>query len=196
MAKIKQYTKKATSMLLSALLLLSAFSAAAVFSAGAVSYSEMSALDSQAYSGNDLGANYSKSSTTFKVWAPTASDVKVKLYNTGSDSESGAGAIGTYSMTKGSSAVWSYTASGDLAGKYYTYLVTVNGTTKETVDIYARTTGVNGMRGMIVDLDSTDPVGWENDKRVECPNQTDAIIWELHVRDFSSSSDVISYSSF
>ena len=54
------------------------------------------------------------------------------------------------------------------------------------MDIYARSTGVNGLRGMVVDLDSTDPEGWGNDTRVECDNQTDAVIWEVHVRDFSS----------
>ena len=95
----------------------------------------------------------------------------------------------TLDMTKGSQGVWSITISGDLNGTYYTYLVTCDGKTKETVDIYARTTGVNGMRGMVLDLNSTDPAGWENDKRVSCPNQTDAIIWEAHVRDFSASPD-------
>ena len=157
--------------------------------ADAFSYSEMSALDSQKYTGDDLGANYTKEATTFKVWAPTASDVKLKRYKTGSDSEAGAGLIETKNMTKGTQGIWSVTVSGDLANTYYTYVVTANGATHETVDIYARTTGVNGMRGMVIDLDSTDPVGWESDKRVNCDNQTDAVIWEAHVRDFSSSSD-------
>lgn len=189
MNKLRHRIRKSVSALLSVLILGSAFSVSTALNASAVSYSEMSALDQYAYSGNDLGANYSKASTTFKVWAPTASAVQIKRYTTGSDSESGAKVIETKDMTKGSQGVWSITISGDLAGTYYTYLVTVNGTTKETVDIYARSTGVNGMRGMVIDLDSTDPAGWESDKRVECPNQTDAVIWELHVRDFSSSSD-------
>lgn len=189
MSKLKTRFRKASSFLLSALLLTSVFSLPAALNASAVSYSEMSALDSQAYSGNDLGATYTKTATTFKVWAPTASSVKIKRYTTGSDAEAGAAVIETKDMTKGSNAVWSITINGDLAGTYYTYLVTVNGTTKETVDIYARSTGVNGMRGAVVDLDSTDPPGWENDKRVSCPNQTDSVIWEVHVRDFSSSSD-------
>ena len=189
MNKLRHRIRRSVSALLSVLILGSAFSVSTALNASAVSYSEMSALDQYAYSGNDLGANYSKASTTFKVWAPTASAVQIKRYTTGSDSESGAKVIETKDMTKGSQGVWSITISGDLAGTYYTYLVTVNGTTKETVDIYARSTGVNGMRGMVIDLDSTDPAGWESDKRVECPNQTDAVIWELHVRDFSSSSD-------
>ncbi len=189
MTKLRKGIRKSASLLLSAFLTMSVFAVAAPLQASAVSYSEMSALDAYAYSGNDLGATYSKSSTTFKVWSPTASDVKLKLYKTGSDAESGAAVIDTKAMTKGDKAVWSVTVQGDLNGTYYTYLVTNNGTTKETNDIYARTTGVNGMRAMVVDLDSTDPTGWENDKRVECQNQTDAIIWEIHVRDFSSSAD-------
>ncbi len=189
MTNAKRCFKKATSLFMSAILSVSVFSGIGTLNANAVSYSEMSALDRYAYSGNDLGATYSKSSTTFKVWAPTASKVQIKRYKTGSDTETGAGIIETKDMTKQSQGVWSVTISGDLKNTYYTYLVTVDGTTRETVDIYARSTGVNGMRGMVLDLDSTDPAGWENDKRVECENQTDAIIWEAHVRDFSSSSD-------
>ena len=189
MAKLRRNLKRTAAIVLSSLTALSAMSSLTALSSLAVSYSEMSALDQYAYSGNDLGAVYSKSSTTFKVWAPTASDVKLKRYKTGSDSESGAGVIETKAMTKQSQGIWSVTVSGDLAGTYYTYLVTVNGTTRETVDIYAKSTGVNGKRGMVIDLDSTDPAGWENDKRISCPNQTDAVIWEAHVRDFSASSD-------
>ena len=189
MAKLQHKLRKATALLLSSMLTVSVLSSAAILNVGAVSYSEMSALDQYAYSGNDLGAVYTKSSTTFKVWAPTASAVKLKRYTTGSDSETGAAVIETKDMTKQSQGVWSTTVSGDIAGTYYTYLVTCNGVTRETNDIYAKATGVNGMRGMVIDLDSTDPAGWENDKRVSCPNQTDAVIWEAHVRDFSASSD-------
>ena len=64
------------------------------------------ALDAQAYSGNDLGATYSKGMTTFKVWAPTARRVAVKLYATGSSDEEGASDISTTTMTKGDKGVW------------------------------------------------------------------------------------------
>ena len=189
MAKMRKRLKRSLCFLMSALMCSSVFAVAASVPAAAVSYSEMSALDQYAYSGNDLGATYSKNSTTFKVWAPTASRVQLKRYYTGSDSEAGAGVIEIKDMTSGNQGVWSATVSGDIAGTYYTYLVTVSGTTRETVDIYARSTGVNGKRGMVLDLDSTDPSGWENDKRVKCENQTDSVIWEAHVRDFSISSD-------
>ena len=138
------------------------------------------------YSGNDLGANYSADSTTFKVWAPSASSVKVKLYKTGSDSEAGAGVIGTYDMTKDSSnGVWSLKQSGDLNGIYYTYLVTVNGKTNETRDVYSTACGVNSKRSMVVDLNSTNPDGWNDDSHVLFNSSSEATVWEMSVRDFS-----------
>ena len=144
-------------------------------------------LDAQAYSGNDLGATYTKNSTTFKVWAPTASRVAVKLYTTGSPEEEGATTLSTTAMTKGNNGVWSLTLTGDKKNLYYTYLVTVDGVTRETADIYAKAAGVNGNRSMVVDLDSTDPDGWDKDEHILYDNSTDAVVWEVHVRDFSSS---------
>ena len=138
------------------------------------------------YSGNDLGFTYSPESTTFKVWAPLASDAKVNLYATGSNSEEGAKNLGTYSMKKDSSNnVWSVTVQGDLKNVYYTYSITNNGTTQETQDVYSLATGVNGNRSMVVDLDSTDPEGWDTDKHVLFNNAQEAVVWEVHVRDFS-----------
>ncbi len=140
------------------------------------------------YSGQDLGATYTKSSTTFKVWAPSASKVELKRYTTGSDSEPGAAVIGTQTMTKNtSSGTWSVTVNGDLNGTYYTYLVTVNGRTQETQDVYSVATGVNGDRSMVIDLDETDPDGWQEGQHVMTDNATDAVVWEVQIRDFSIS---------
>ena len=75
---------------------------------------------------------------------------------------------------------------GDLNGTYYTYSVLINDVWTEACDPYARTTGVNGKRAMVIDLDSTDPEGWENDTDPHAgQNITDAVIYELHVRDLS-----------
>lgn len=143
---------------------------------------------SNAYNEQNLGANYTKTSTEFKVWSPDASAVKLKLYARGSDSESGAAVLGTYDLKKNSSTgVWSVTVNGDLKNTYYTYLVTVNGTTNETQDVYSKATGVNGKRSMVVDLDSTDPEGWDSDNHVLFDNAQEAVVWEVHVRDFSIS---------
>ncbi len=157
------------------------------------------ALDKEyAYAGDDLGATYTPTATTFKVWAPTAQEIAVKLYTTGNNTEEGAASLGTYAMHKDMdgdkwTGCWVVTIDGDLLNVYYTYLVTsaalVTGIarTYEAVDPYAKAVGVNGKRGMVVDLDATDPEGWDEDKHVLVETQTDAVVWELVVRDFSAS---------
>ena len=136
------------------------------------------------YTGNDLGATWTKEKTTFRLWAPTAAKVCVNLYKSGTPAT--IDCIGTYDMKADVNGTWVYEAEGDLNGVYYTYSVTRNNETVEVVDPYARTTGVNGKRAMVIDLDSTDPEGWAEDKN---PNAelgiTDSIIYELHVRDLS-----------
>lgn len=145
-------------------------------------------LDKSAYSGNDLGASYSKKATTFKVWSPNAASVRVNIFEHGSDNEGDAGSIMSRAMSLDkTTGVWSVTINGDLLNKYYTYSVTHGKTTKETADVYTKACGVNGQRSMVVDLSTTNPDGWENDKHVLVQNQTDASVWEISVADFSSS---------
>ena len=145
-------------------------------------YTTSKFVNSYTYSGNDLGATYSKASTTFKVWAPIATDVTLNLYTAGN----GGSAYKTVKMTKSTGGVWQTTVTGDLNKVYYTYSVTNHGVKKETVDLYARTTGVNGQRGMVVDLSSTNPTGWSGDANpFSGKSATDASIYELHIRDFT-----------
>ena len=185
--------KKTLALVLSVLMVAS--SAVIATSAASDNSEPVGAYDNQAYletqAGNaydeqNLGATYSPSSTTFKLWSPDATAVKVKLYKTGSDKESGAGVIGEYTMTKNNTTgVWSYTLSGDHKNQYYTYIVTAKGSTNETQDVYSKAVGVNGKRSMIVDLDSTDPDGWSSDNHVLLNSAQEAVVWEVHVRDFS-----------
>lgn len=135
-----------------------------------------------AYDGDDLGASYTKEKTGFKVWAPTASEVSLNLYEQGD----GDNLIETLPMTLGDKGVWSCEKQGDLNGVYYTYSIKIGNKTNEAVDLYARTTGVNGDRGMVVDLSATNPEGFEKDVRPAFTNATDAVIYEIHVRDLSS----------
>ena len=136
------------------------------------------------YDGNDLGCVYTKDSTTFKVWAPDASDVTLCRYATGSDGEAGAKSLGETKMTK-ENGVWSVTIDGDIVNTYYTFKVTNNGKTEETVDIYAKALGVNGKRAMVVDLDSTNPANWDKDYKREPQQLSDMVTWEIDVNDFS-----------
>lgn len=141
-----------------------------------------SSYDAQnAYSGNDLGCTYTPEKTTFKVWTPEASSVVLCRYEKGN----GGSVIEEVPMTKGDKGVWSVTITGNIVNTYYTYKVTVNGTTNEAVDIYAKAVGVNGDRAMVVDLDSTDPVNWDKNYKREKTLLSDIIVWEVHIRDFS-----------
>lgn len=137
------------------------------------------------YTGNDLGAVWTKEKTVFKVWAPTAETVKVNLYKEGTPDVGDL--IEQLEMQQGECGVWMAEKSGDLNGTYYTYEVTVGEETCEACDPYARTTGVNGKRAMVIDLASTNPEGWEDDKDPHAGAPiTDAFVYELHVRDLSS----------
>lgn len=137
------------------------------------------------YDGGDLGATWSKESTTFKVWAPTAAGVKVNLYKGGEEGEDDL--IESHDMKSDDKGVWEVKVDGDLNGTYYTYTADFGDTQNEACDPYAKTVGVNGDRAMVIDMDSTNPAGWDNDSN---PNKnlknTDVSIYELHVRDLSS----------
>lgn len=145
-------------------------------------------LDKFAYSGNDLGAVYKEDATSFKVWAPKASSVKVNIFEHGSDDEGDPGSIETKPLSLNEeTGVWSVSLEGDYLGKYYTYSVKYGDEVKETADVYAKACGVNGKRSMVVDLSLTNPDNWDNDKHVLVSNQTNASVWEVSVADFSSS---------
>lgn len=151
-------------------------------------YSTKEFEDKYTYTGNDLGATWTKDKTTFRVWAPTAEAVEVKLYTTGTQGSDDL--IETLPMTASSNGTWVVEKSGDCNGIYYTYAVTIDGETKTAVDPYARTTGINGNRGMVIDLDSTDPEGWADDKNPHAGERiTDAVIYEGHIRDLTVGSD-------
>ena len=89
-------------------------------------------------------------------------------------------------MTRDVHGTWVVVLPGELHGLYYNYLVTHHDTTEEAVDPYARSCGVNGERGMVVDLSRTNPPGWDTLVSPPLKHSLDSIIYELHVRDLSS----------
>ena len=136
------------------------------------------------YDGNDLGVTWGPEKTQFRLWAPTAASVQICLYKSG-DAEA-EDLIETLDMTLDVQGTWIASKDGDLNGVYYTYLVDRDGKKVEVCDPYARTTGVNGNRAMVLNLASTNPEGWDTDKDPNFDKEiTDAIIYELHVRDLS-----------
>ncbi|MCL2053872.1 MAG: type I pullulanase [Oscillospiraceae bacterium] len=137
-----------------------------------------------AYSGNDLGAVYTKEETSFKVWAPLAANAAVRLYHSCRHEKPFKELV----MTK-EAGVWAQTVQGDLDGVYYTYVITYDGIEQEVIDIYAKSAGANGAMGLIFDPAALNPENWENQTSPPLQKYTDACIYELHVRDFSIDQD-------
>ncbi|MFC3750052.1 type I pullulanase [Paenibacillus sp. GCM10012306] len=147
------------------------------------------------YEGKDLGLTYTPGSSLFKVWAPTAFAVSLVLYETGGNNnllEAGSGIKDNgkiIQMQRHNTGVWQATVHGDVKGKYYMYrAVFSDGTIREAVDPYAVAVSANGTRTAIVDLRDTDPLNWNSDISPTLAHPADAVIYELHVRDFSSHS--------
>lgn len=136
------------------------------------------------YNGTDLGVVVAGGKTTFKLWSPKAQAVCVNLYNTDRNSSP----YETRELARGERGTWSVTLPEELYGKFYTFNVKVDGRwMAETPGIWAKATGTNGERAAIIDFSATDPARWDSDKGPELTNTVDAVIYEMHHRDFSVS---------
>lgn len=146
------------------------------------------------YDGDDLGATVTSSETTFKLWAPVSSKVTLNLYESGTpksleeyDDTATDTPYQKIELEKGEKGVWSCVVNQSLHGNYYTYTVQNGTSSSEVVDPYAKTAGINGLRGMIIDFDAINPTGWSYNSRVNnIEKENDAIIYELHIRDLTS----------
>ena len=143
------------------------------------------------YEGRDLGCSYAPQGSWFKVWAPTASLVSLVLYKDAGHYNS-EGQVTDHSngneisMEKDEYGVWSIYFGGDLKGLFYMYRTELSdGTTRYGVDPYAKAVSANGARTAIMDMNSTNPAGWDEDAKPPLSHPTDSILYELHVRDFS-----------
>jgi len=140
------------------------------------------------YQGNDLGATWTSKYTTFKLWAPTAINVYLRLYEDYKTEK-----YKEFEMESQSKGIWYLKINGDLKGKYYVYEVWLasNSITDSTIrknvvpDPYSKATNANSQRTLIFDPKETNPSGWDKDNYVKLKNQEDAIIYETHVRDFT-----------
>lgn len=125
---------------------------------------------------------YSPIETKFTLWAPTAEEVRVLLYDSGNEGS----AYQTLSLEMGEDGIWNTSIKEDLKGKFYTFNVKVNGKwLGDTPGIMAKAVGVNGKRAAVIDLRSTDSEGWANDVRPLLKDYADIIVYEMHHRDFS-----------
>ena len=145
-------------------------------------YSSNEFINEYTYSNNDLGITYSKEKTIFKIWAPTAEKIILNLYKSGNYNKNDL--INSYELESAENGTWIKTLNGDFNGVYYNYKIHVNDSINITNDPYSIACGVNGKRSMVINLDATNPKGWDEDhtreKDTECP-----VIYELHIKDFS-----------
>ena len=131
----------------------------------------------------ELGVIYSKNSSEFKLWAPLAEQVELVLY--GKDYNALESNKTIIKMNRENRGVWRVKIDEDLSGEYYNYLVRNNGKTYESVDPYAKAVSINGEKSMVIDMESTNPKGWSNDKKPILNDVTDSIIYEAHIRDLT-----------
>ncbi len=131
-----------------------------------------------------LGAKYRPKNTRFGVWSPNAQQVNLVIYKDDTDNEQIAN---IYNMKKDNNGIWRIKLKGNHKNKLYHYQVEREGEFYYVVDPYAKAVSVNGVKGVIVDLEDTNPPAWEDDQRPPLNNLEDAIIYEMHIRDFSIS---------
>ena len=127
----------------------------------------------------ELGVSLSEAGTVFRLWSPIAEKVDLRLFENGTQGE----LLALFPMEKRAKGVWEYKTDKNLNGKYYDYLLIIEGKESISSDPYAKACGLNGVRSMVIDLNETNPKDWENDKAPE--REVEDIIYELHVKEFS-----------
>jgi len=138
--------------------------------------------DYPVYTGNDLGLTIQHNQYRFRIWSPVAERAQLIFYDRGDGGE----ATTIHEMKKSEGGTWLATINDHLNGKFYVFRVMIGGHwMKEVPDPYAKAVGINGKRAQVVNLQETHPSGWQLDKSPAFRNKTDAIIYELHVRDAS-----------
>lgn len=155
-------------------------------------YKSQAFKDAYTYTGDDLGATYTPQQTTFKLWAPTSSAVRLHLFNYGSPSSLTGDVLSDvptarHDMVIGEKGVWSVTVTGDLNLKFYTYRVTNSNGTNEIVDPYAKSAGANGLRGQVIDFDRYETETFDNSINLLSPidSPTDLVVYEMQVADLT-----------
>lgn len=149
---------------------------------------------SMVYHSNNLGVTYTKEKSIFRLWSPNAKSVHVYLYDKSYKNK----AYEKIELEKAENGTWVCEVEEDLNGVYYTYEIEYENQTYELVDPYAKACGVNGERGMIVNLRETDPEGWAEDRRPPLKSALDTILYEAHLRDFTihKSSGIVNAGKF
>ncbi len=157
--------------------------ALALMTASATMLSSAAQSEPKPYIGDDLELTVDSIGTHFTLWSPMAEEVKVSLYRDGMNGEP----YRVESMKRNDrDGVWRFSFGEQLLGDFYTFKIKSGGEwLAETPGVWAKAVGVNGLRGAIIDFDRTNPKGWSEDRGPKLESMTDAIIYEMHHRDFS-----------
>ena len=143
---------------------------------------ELSTRPVPTYYGTDLGMRYTRDASNFRIWSPQADKAELVIYAEGLGGE----AIRRVSMKRSDGGTWTASLRGDQKGKFYVFRVSIDGEWRQEVpDPYVKSVGVNGKRGLILDMKKTNPEGWLSDRSPRLKSPTDAIIYEMHIRDAS-----------
>ena len=118
---------------------------------------------------------YTPEQTVFKLNAPVRP--VLRLYNAGT----GGKLVKTVKLRSAGKNLWAATVKGDLKGRFYTFDMGKG----QTPGVFAKAVGVNGARGAVIDMASTNPQGWETDRRPATKSPADLVVYEMHHRDFS-----------
>lgn len=134
------------------------------------------------YRGDDLGLTFSGNEAKFRLWSPEAEAVKLRIYK----NARGGDAMETVDMQKAENGTWVASLSPVPFGKFYTFQILHNGRwLQETPGIWPKAVGINGERAAVIDADAVVPEGWANDKGPALKAINDAVLYEMHHRDFS-----------
>ncbi|MEZ3590848.1 MAG: type I pullulanase [Muribaculaceae bacterium] len=134
------------------------------------------------YAGEDLELVADNAEARFRLWSPQAEAVKVLIYPTDRNSSP----IDSIYLTKSDNGTWSGYIAKNLMGKFYTFRVKHDGKwLKETPGVWAKAVGTNGERAAIIDFAATNPADWEQDRGPALKSINDAVLYEMHHRDFS-----------
>ncbi len=135
------------------------------------------------YEGEDLELKVDEGGTHFALWSPEADAVAVNVY----DSDTAPAPVCLLNMRQTEHGVWRASVPEELYGKFYTFAVTADGKRlAETPGIWAKAVGTNGKRAAVIDFARTNPDGWAQDRGPKTEHFTDAVIYEMHHRDFSA----------
>lgn len=128
---------------------------------------------------------YTPQETTFKLWAPSAQKVRLRLY----DSGSGGQLIAEQELEKSDDGLWQTTLNEELKGRFYTFSILYRDQwQEETPGLFATAVGINGHRAAVVDMKESNPAGWEQECKPPLKSAADVVLYELHYRDFSMDS--------